>query len=193
MALTPTEEAQLRQLIAEQAELLNLAANESTIISKLGAQKKNISQLAAASSLNDTDLIVGRQGTSDKSIVFSLLKSFFKASQAEVNAGTVDDKFVTPAKLRFGFSISAAQNGYISFPSWMGGLIIQWGLVGAGASGTITFPIAFADVVYSVVGNNNGIVAAPSFNVINFFNLTSTSVQYVQNSVTAFRWMSVGK
>lgn len=99
MAFSPTEEAQVRQLLAEQAELLNLAANESTIISKLAAQKRNLGQLTAASSLNDTDLMFVRQGTSDKSTVFSLLKSFFKASQAEVNAGTVDDKFVTPYTL----------------------------------------------------------------------------------------------
>lgn len=76
MALTPTEEAQLRQLLAEQAELLNLAANETTIISKLGAQKKNLGQLTAASSLNDSDLMFVRQGTSDKSLILSQLKPY---------------------------------------------------------------------------------------------------------------------
>lgn len=76
MALTTTEEALVRQLLAEQAELLNLASNEATIISKLGATKKNIGQLTAAVSVNDTDIMPVRQGTSDRSMTAALLKNY---------------------------------------------------------------------------------------------------------------------
>lgn len=76
MALTAAEEALVRELIAENPELLSLAANEATIISKLGATKKNLSELAAALSLNDTDLAFVRQGTSDKSVAVSVLKAY---------------------------------------------------------------------------------------------------------------------
>ncbi|HTN66409.1 MAG TPA: hypothetical protein VL051_09535 [Burkholderiaceae bacterium] len=68
------------------------------------------------------------------------------ASQVQTDAGTDDATIVTPKKLRFGFAISANQNGYIVFPSWLGGLIIQWGAypnVDPGTALEITLPIAY--------------------------------------------------
>ncbi len=44
-----------------------------------------------------------------------------------------------------GFAASFAANGYVKFPSWLGGLIVQWGTVSAGANAAtaVTFPLAF--------------------------------------------------
>ena len=115
MALTAAEEALVRELIAQNPELLSLAGNEATIISKLGATKKNLSQLAAALSLNDTDLLFTRQGTSDKSVALSVLKAFVVAgvpaasetvsgiaeiaTTAEATTGTDDLRIMTPLKV----------------------------------------------------------------------------------------------
>ncbi|MFM4919450.1 phage tail protein [Aeromonas dhakensis] len=67
------------------------------------------------------------------------------ASQSQTDAGTADDLAITPKKLRFGFSVNLSANGYIAFPSWMGGLILQWfefnvnnGWAQATATGTST-------------------------------------------------------
>lgn len=113
MALTSVEEAQLRDLIAQQSALLSLASSEATIISKLGATKKNIGNLSAASTFDDTDLLVVRQGTTDKSIAGSVVKSALAptdasttvkgvvelATNAEAQALANALKAITPATL----------------------------------------------------------------------------------------------
>jgi len=71
MALTTAEEALVRLLLAQQAEILSLAGNEPTIISKLGATKITLSDMIPASSMDDADLMLIRQGTTDKSIARS--------------------------------------------------------------------------------------------------------------------------
>lgn len=91
MALSPTEEAQTRQLIAQQAPLLSLAGNEATITSKLGATKVNLSQLPAGTTVADADLLLIRQGTTDKGIAASAFKTYAGVGSAsETTSGTVE-------------------------------------------------------------------------------------------------------
>ncbi|CAB4198002.1 hypothetical protein UFOVP1309_46 [uncultured Caudovirales phage] len=80
MSLTTTEEAQTRALIAQNAALLSLAASEPTIISKLAATKVSLADLTAATSLNDTDLLLVRQGTTEKSVTKSVLSKLANSS-----------------------------------------------------------------------------------------------------------------
>ncbi|MNB54535.1 Phage Tail Collar Domain protein [compost metagenome] len=74
------------------------------------------------------------------------------ATQALTDAGTDDATIVTPKKLRWGFQIQKAANGYIVFPTWLGGLIIQWGTVN-GTIGDLSspYPIQFPNGVFQVV------------------------------------------
>lgn len=74
MSLTATEEALVRQLLDQQAAILSLAGNEATITSKLGATKVTLADLVAASSVSDSDLLLIRQGTTDKSATSLVLK-----------------------------------------------------------------------------------------------------------------------
>jgi len=75
------------------------------------------------------------------------------ATQAQTNAGTADDVAGTPKKMRAGFAVLLAPNGYVAFPTWMGGLIIQWGRTpdsSASADIVVTFPTTFPSEVYSI-------------------------------------------
>ena len=79
MALTATEEALIRELLDQQAAILSLASAESTIISKLGATKVTLAELVAASGVADADLLLTRQGTTDKSVRADILAGYMGA------------------------------------------------------------------------------------------------------------------
>ena len=52
-----------------------------------------------------------------------------------------------------GFAISTGANGYIKLPSWLGGLIMQWGTsssIPSGGTLAITFPISFVSACLNV-------------------------------------------
>ena len=115
MALTATEEALVRQLLDQQAAILSLAGNESTITSKLGATKVTIADLPNAPSIADADLFLLRQGSQEKNVTGAVVKALASSSvsgatttasgiikiatDAEVQTGTDPDRAVTPAGL----------------------------------------------------------------------------------------------
>lgn len=76
-----------------------------------------------------------------------------KASDVEVAAGMVDDKVVTPKKLRAGFNASLGLNGFIAFPSWFLGFVIQWGrhVAAANSTATVTLPTSFPNEFFGVL------------------------------------------
>ncbi|WP_051311888.1 phage tail protein [Zooshikella ganghwensis] len=79
-----------------------------------------------------------------------------QATDEELAMGEVDGKYISPKKLRFGFSVSLKQNGFITFPSWLGGIIFQWGKVDFIVKGNThlqiaRFPIRFSKEVFSVI------------------------------------------
>ncbi|MGF6091113.1 phage tail protein [Pseudomonas sp. 18173] len=74
------------------------------------------------------------------------------ASQTEVNSGTDDTTVITPKKLRWGFQILKAQQGYVVFPSWLGGVVIQWGYASIPGSVTaVPFTFSYPNACFAVV------------------------------------------
>lgn len=88
------------------------------------------------------------------------------ATQAQTNAGSDDATIVTPKKLRFGFNILLAQNGYITFPSWMGGLTLQWSRATLATAGGYawTYPTPFPNAVFNCWA---GVYAPSAADVVN--------------------------
>lgn len=87
------------------------------------------------------------------------LKTALVSPQADVDAGTDDNRFVTPKKLRLGFSISLTSNGYVVFPTWLLGLIIQWGSATIQPNNTVTLvnlPISFTTAGFQIVSSVSG-------------------------------------
>ncbi|OAZ99752.1 phage tail protein [Halomonas sp. G11] len=78
------------------------------------------------------------------------------ATQEQAEAGESDDTVITPKKLRWGVSYDISEIGYLVMPSWLGGLILQWGISSVGNTSTVTYPIAFPNAILAVtVGDLN--------------------------------------
>lgn len=106
------------------------------------------------------------------------------ATNAEMAAGSSDTVVATPSKLRLGFGISLGNNGYITFPTWLGGLIIQWGQEATtqdlvtNRSVPFTFPITFPTGVFLAVPSTLGTTNSASVNgaISGIYSLSTTGV-----------------
>ena len=136
-ALDPENSGQLSAAIEgvvdRQAPVATRAEAEESVEANANNTKRmtplRVLQAIKARLINATETVVGmlRVGT-----------------QAEVNAGGLDNVAVTPNKLRYGFSASWGVNSYIVFPTWLGGMVIQFGSFTATAVGQlVAFPIEF--------------------------------------------------
>lgn len=104
------------------------------------------------------------------------------ATQIQTNSGVDDTSYVTPKKLRWGFAISLTTNGYVVFPTWLGGVVFQWGYVepqhrnADGFNlGPIAFPIEFPTRPLTVIGVISPGEALPNTGMDNFAHVRTVS------------------
>lgn len=116
------------------------------------------------------------------------------ATQAQTNAGTDDTTIVTPKKLRAGVAMSLGANGYLALPSWLGGVIIQWGITSAaGLTRPVTFPLAFPTRNCGVQASANALNNGSAYEIANPADLTLTGCNlYVNNSAGDYWWFAIG-
>jgi phage-related tail fiber protein len=90
------------------------------------------------------------------------------ATQVLTDAGADDTTIVTPKKLRWGFQILKGSNGYLVFPTWLGGLILQWGggATAAGGTTSIALPIVFPTAVLKAFVSASGTNSVPTVGVV---------------------------
>lgn len=129
------------------------------------------------------------------------------ASTTLVNEGVDDSTIVTPKKLRMGFSMLLSSTGYIAFPAWLGGFIVQWGIAtgvpqataSAGSIGPtrdISLPIAFPTNPLRILASMHfSTMTSPSAFAPGAVFLSSSVIR-VQNNYTAsagdIAWFAVG-
>ncbi|WP_288081686.1 hypothetical protein [Pseudomonas sp.] len=125
------------------------------------------------------------------------------ATQSQTNAGVDDATIVTPKKMRAGFVSSFTLNGFIAFPTWLGGLVIQWGrtaVMGDGTSITVSLPASFTSTTLqlwtSLYGDVSGDASACRVSSGQFLNLSQIKVSYNETSTalggSAVTWLCVG-
>lgn len=121
------------------------------------------------------------------------------ASATELAAGTSETKMLNPAVARYGFSILKAQNGYVVFPGWLGGFIIQWGTATiAGALTNIPYPLSYPSTAIVTLGTAQNVSGGLdgvelSLNTNTYFSavVVSANTSATQSPGT-FGWISLG-
>lgn len=120
------------------------------------------------------------------------------ATQTLVNAGDSDNTIVTPKKLQFGFSISLADNGYIVCPTWMGGLILQWGNIAPVTNNTlvsVTFPLAFPTAVRMTIGGFTSDAGTSGTDAVSVTTRSRNGMTLRcagDNGATPINWFAIG-
>ena len=102
----------------------------------------------------------------------------FTGTPTAPTPGSADNstRIATTAWAKFGFAISLGPVGYIKFPTWLGGLIVQWGTsvvtTDGAAQAAFPFPLTFPSNVYTTVAN----IGDNGDNKTAVFGTTGTSV-----------------
>lgn len=126
------------------------------------------------------------------------------ATQAQTDAGGDDKTFVTPKKLRWGFTISVSgdmSGSYVIFPSWLGGLILQWGMttsIASGANYVQAFPVAFPLVnpsVFTTYPNTatDAPVGSTYIGQIKGISKSNVTIRNVGPAAAQFYYFAVGR
>lgn len=116
------------------------------------------------------------------------------ATQLQMNAGNDDSTIATPKKLRLGFSISLAATGFVAFPTWLGGWVLQWGTTTAAS---VTFPMQFPTNIHhlSVQLNNfnSNAAYAGHYETVTATSVAGFSLAAASSSLGAvLKWHVIG-
>ena len=128
------------------------------------------------------------------------------ATQTQTNSGLDDTTFVTPKKLRWGVAYSAAVNGYLCLPTWLGGFIFQWGVIPETTKASeadfalVSLQLAFPTAPLFAVGQVTALsgTAGSCDSWASLKSITTTTAQFFGSSnisithTYGLRWFALG-
>jgi len=126
-------------------------------------------------------------------------------TDAELLAGSSDTVVATPLKLRLGFDVSIGTRGYVAFPTWLGGVVIQWGKeTTVTASTVINLPYAGMANCYAVVATADQVAAGVDVEYVGVSSVSATNFTAntcvfptagggVVGGGLPFWWIAIGK
>jgi hypothetical protein len=164
------------------------AASQSSARTALGATSTGSSVFTAASALAARTAIgVGSASDTAEGLVE-------RATDAEAVSGVDDTRFLTPKKLKLGFSVNLAGNGHIAFPTWLSGIKINWGSVTLGSNTgidvTMSSPFANACLHGQVSIASTSTDGSEAMHVsVSGINLRVTNPE---SSSRAIYWLAIG-
>lgn len=114
--------------------------------------------------------------------VLGLLKV---ATDSQMSAGDADNVAVTPKKLKLGFLAQISPSGYLVFPTWLGGFILQWGNSSATSSNAVpvSFPITFPRRCHAVFPTDSTALSYP---------IAKTNWQVANQTLSGFTAVNMG-
>lgn len=118
-------------------------------------------------------------------------------SEAEMTDGAVQGRrWFSLRRLRFGFDVSLATNGYIVFPFWLGGLILQWGYSeSAPSERAVAFPLAFPSTCLTAISSLGRNPGQPGGESAGAYQLTPTGMTIFlrdDGPSTPGYWLAIG-
>lgn len=116
------------------------------------------------------------------------------ATQTQVDSGTDDSTFITPKKMRMGFTALFGSSGYVAFPSWLQGWIFQWGAgtITAGSAVTVNLPIPFPNTAARALACHGSTAGAAAVSV-GALTLSSISVNMTAPNTGTVIYFAVGR
>lgn len=130
-----------------------------------------------------------------------LMNSLPTATVEDIVEGKADYLFITPKKLMFGFQAKVGVNGFMKFPIWLGGFIIQWGEINIDYNQTVTnVPLNIPFPTGMLYGSANVIRTTPPVGQISpYLNNFSTTTFKIFGDFTGTptlkqqtKWLAIG-